>query len=403
VKKTAIDNYDYPLPKEQIAFYPEVERDRSRLLVYQQGSITDACFSQLPDFLDNSMMLVFNDSKVIHARLLLQNHTGADIEIFCLEPLTPTRELTSAFSQTGKVSWNCLVGNVKKWKEPININITVNQKPLKIRIDKGENRNGNFEITFQWDDSSVSFAEWIEVYGKMPLPPYIKRDCETEDEQRYQTVYARHNGSVAAPTAGLHFTDTLLAQLQAKGILTQWTTLHVGAGTFKPVSTQYVEEHSMHSEQFIINKSLIDTILKNKDKKIIAVGTTVTRMLESLYIIGAKLLCNFPNPFTVEQWEIYNHETLRQFSKTEALEALCQYMTESDTSFIMGSTALIIMPDYSHKITQGLITNFHQPKSTLLLLIASFLGDEWRKIYDHALGHNYRFLSYGDANLYLPE
>jgi S-adenosylmethionine:tRNA ribosyltransferase-isomerase len=403
MKKTAIDHYDYPLPKEQIALYPEPERDHSKLLVWRNGAITDAFFYQLPDFLDNSIMLVFNDSKVIHARLLLQNRTGAAIEIFCLEPLTPTKELSSAFTQTGQVSWNCLVGNAKKWKEPLSITVIVNQKPLEIRITKGENQEGNFEVTFQWDDHSVTFAEWLEVYGKMPLPPYIKRDCEAQDEQRYQTVYARNNGSVAAPTAGLHFTDTVLSQLQAKGVLTQWATLHVGAGTFKPVSTQYVEEHTMHAEQLIISKSLIDNILNNKNRKIIAVGTTVTRTLESLYIMGAKLLCRHPYPFTVTQWEIYNNKDLQQFSKDEALKALGQYMTEHDTPFINGNTSLIIMPGYSHKITQGLITNFHQPKSTLLLLIASFLDKEWHTIYHHALTHNYRFLSYGDANLYLPE
>ena len=403
MKKTAIENYDYPLQREQIAFYPEVERDRSKLLVWQKGTITDTCFCQLPHFLDNSMMLVFNDSKVIHARLLLQNHTGATIEIFCLEPLTPTKELASAFTQTGKVSWNCLVGNSKKWKEPLSITVTVNQKPLKIRVTKSENREGNFEVTFQWDDHSVTFSEWLEVYGKMPLPPYIKRDCETQDEQRYQTVYARNDGSIAAPTAGLHFTDDILAQLQAKEIPIQWATLHVGAGTFKPVSTQYVEEHAMHAEQLIISKSLIDNLLENKNRKIIAVGTTVTRTLESLYIMGAKLLCRLPYPFTVTQWEIYDNKDLQQFSKEEALNALEQYMTKHDIPFLNGSTSLIIMPDYSHKITQGLITNFHQPKSTLLLLIASFLGEEWRTIYHHALTHNYRFLSYGDANLYLLE
>jgi len=399
--KTTIDNYNYTLPHEQIAFYPELERDSSKLLVWQNGIITDAYFYQLPNFLDNSMMLVFNNSKVIHARLVLQNHTGATIEIFCLEPLTPTKEMTSAFVQTGQVSWNCLVGNAKKWKEPINIAITINQKPLEIRIKKGENKEGYFEVMFQWDDLSVTFAEWLEVYGKMPLPPYIKRNCEASDEHRYQTIYAQHKGSVAAPTAGLHFTDTVIAQLQAKEIQTLWATLHVGAGTFKPVNTPYIEDHTMHAEQLIVSKSLINSILNNKDKKIIAVGTTVVRTLESLYIMGAKLLCHLPHPFIVTQWEIYHNNALQQFSKEAALQALEQYMTETDVSFISGSTSLLIMPGYSHKLTQGLITNFHQPKSTLLLLIASFLGDEWRTVYAHALNNHYRFLSYGDANLYL--
>jgi S-adenosylmethionine:tRNA ribosyltransferase-isomerase len=279
--------------------------------------------------------------------------------------------------------------------------VEVNQKPITITAVKGENSDGAFEVTFLWEEETVTLAEWIEAYGKIPLPPYIKRAAQNEDEQRYQTIFAQHNGSVAAPTAGLHFTEEVFRSLKEKKIENLWVTLHVGAGTFKPVSTETIGEHLMHKEQIVITRETIETISNCNNKKIIAVGTTVARTLESLFIIGAKLYLNLPDPFNVQQWEIYENEELRKVDATTSLKMIYNYLIDNDLHFLTASTALMITPGYEHKIAKGLITNFHQPQSTLLLLIASYLGDKWKEIYQHALTHNYRFLSYGDSNLYL--
>lgn len=400
-QKIRIEEYNYPLPAEKIAYFPAGSRDQSQLLVHKDGTITDATFKDLAQFLSPNDVLAFNNSRVIHARLLVHNRNGAAIEIFCLEPLAPTREIQEAFVQTCRVSWKCFVGNAKRWKEPIEFIVEVNQKPITITAVKGENSDGAFEVTFLWEDETVTLAEWIEAYGKIPLPPYIKRAAQTEDEQRYQTIFAQHNGSVAAPTAGLHFTEEVFRSLEEKNIETLWVTLHVGAGTFKPVSTETIGEHLMHKEQIVITRETIEAILNCNNKKIIAVGTTVARTLESLFIIGAKLYLNLPDPFNVQQWEIYENEELRKVDATTSLKMIYNYLIDNKLHFLTASTALMITPGYEHKIAKGLITNFHQPQSTLLLLIASYLGDKWKEIYQHALTHNYRFLSYGDSNLYL--
>lgn len=400
-QKIRIEEYNYPLPAEKIAYFPAGLRDQSQLLVHKDGTITDATFKDLAQFLGPNDVLAFNNSRVIHARLLVQNRNGAAIEIFCLEPLAPTREIQEAFVQTCRVSWKCFVRNAKRWKEPIEFTVEVNQKPITITAVKGENSDGAFEVTFLWEDETVTLAEWIEAYGKIPLPPYIKRAAQTDDEQRYQTIFAQHNGSVAAPTAGLHFTQEVFRSLEEKNIETLWVTLHVGAGTFKPVSTETIGEHIMHKEQIVITRETIEAILNCNNKKIIAVGTTVARTLESLFIIGAKLNLNLPDPFNVQQWEIYENEELRKVDATTSLRAIYNYIVTNNLPFLTASTALMITPGYEHKIARGLITNFHQPQSTLLLLIASYLGEKWKEIYQHALTHNYRFLSYGDSNLYL--
>ena len=400
-QKIRIEEYNYPLPAEKIAYFPAGSRDQSQLLVHKDGTITDATFKDLAQFLGPNDVLAFNNSRVIHARLLVQNRNGAAIEIFCLEPLAPTREIQEAFVQTCRVSWKCFVGNAKRWKEPIEFTVEVNQKPITITAVKGENSDGAFEVTFLWDDETVTLAEWIEAYGKIPLPPYIKRAAQTDDEQRYQTIFAQHNGSVAAPTAGLHFTQEVFRSLEEKNIETLWVTLHVGAGTFKPVSTETIGEHIMHKEQIVITRETIEAILNCNNKKIIAVGTTVARTLESLFIIGAKLNLNLPDPFNVQQWEIYENEELQRVDANTSLKAIYNYIVTNNLPFLTASTALMITPGYEHKIARGLITNFHQPQSTLLLLIASYLGEKWKEIYQHALTHNYRFLSYGDSNLYL--
>lgn len=400
-QKIKIEEYNYPLPAEKIAYFPAGSRDQSQLLVHKDGTITDATFKDLAQFLGPNDVLAFNNSRVIHARLLVHNRNGAAIEIFCLEPLAPTREIQEAFVQTSRVSWKCFVGNAKRWKEPIEFIVEVNQKPITITAVKGENSDGAFEVTFLWEDDMVTLAEWIEAYGKIPLPPYIKRAAQNEDEQRYQTIFAQHNGSVAAPTAGLHFTEEVFRSLKEKKIENLWVTLHVGAGTFKPVSTETIGEHLMHKEQIVITRETIEAILNCNNKKIIAVGTTVARTLESLFIIGAKLYLNLPDPFNVQQWEIYENEELRKVDATTSLKMIYNYIIDNNLHFLTASTALMITPGYEHKIAKGLITNFHQPQSTLLLLIASYLGDKWKEIYQHALTHNYRFLSYGDSNLYL--
>lgn len=400
-QKIRIEEYNYPLPAEKIAYFPAGSRDQSQLLVHKDGTITDATFKDLAQFLGPNDVLAFNNSRVIHARLLVQNRNGAAIEIFCLEPLAPTREIQEAFVQTCRVSWKCFVGNAKRWKEPIEFTVEVNQKPITITAVKGENSDGAFEITFLWEDETVTLAEWIEAYGKIPLPPYIKRAAQTDDEQRYQTIFAQHNGSVAAPTAGLHFTQEVFRSLEEKNIENLWVTLHVGAGTFKPVSTETIGEHIMHKEQIVITRETIEAILNCNNKKIIAVGTTVARTLESLFIIGAKLNLNHPDPFNIQQWEIYENEELQRVDANTSLKAIYNYIVTNNLPFLTASTALMITPGYEHKIARGLITNFHQPQSTLLLLIASYLGEKWKEIYQHALTHNYRFLSYGDSNLYL--
>lgn len=401
-KKIKIEDYDYPLPEERIAYFPVARRDQSQLLVYNKGSITDAHFCELSNYLNENDMLIFNDSKVIHARLLVQNATGAAIEIFCLEPIAPTSDPATAFAQTGRVTWKCMVGNAKKWKHPLDIVVPIGDKSVTITAEKGENVEGTFEVTFTWEDEKVSFAEWLEHYGKIPLPPYIKRAAEDSDEQRYQTVYARYDGSVAAPTAGLHFTPEVFDALHAKGIETEYITLHVGAGTFKPVSTETIGDHYMHEEKIVITESFIQKLLANISKRRIAVGTTVARTIESLFIIGAKLKLQRSNPLLVEQWEIYEDPELQAVTLEEALSAIQDYLTDQGTDMLRAATRLIILPTYKPKVAQGIITNFHQPKSTLLLLISAFVGEKWHEIYRHALNNGYRFLSYGDSNLYLP-
>jgi len=395
----------YTLPKEKIAFFPLEDRDNSKLLVFTNKTITDTSFLHLSDFLDENYALVFNNSKVIHARLLLQNQYGAKIELLLLEPVYPTRDIASAFFYSGVVAWKCLVGNAKKFRDAISFDVIVKildkDKVVNVTAEKGDRVGDLFLVTFSWEDETISLSAWLDAYGKIPLPPYIKREANLLDEVHYQTIYASQKGSVAAPTAGLHFSERVLQSLQRKNIELKNITLHVGASTFLPITTDSVIEHKMHQEQMIIAKDVVDFFLENKYKKIIAVGTTVARTLESLFIIGAKLFLNLQQPFFVEQFEIYDKLQLQRVPVDAALTALAHYFKNNNLHEIKAATSLMILPHYRHKITKGLITNFHQPKSTLLLLIASYVGEEWRRIYEHALLHDYRFLSYGDSNLYL--
>ena len=409
---------DYILPNERIPFFPLENRDQSKLLVYKNKTITDATFANLSDFLEDDCALVFNNSKVIHARILIKNQHGAKIEVFLLEPVYPTRDIASAFSQTGVVAWKCLIGNAKKFRDAISFDVMVENHHncssflpavgmtrcdvfVTITAEKGDRVGDAFLVTFMWEDETITFSEWLEAYGKMPLPPYIKRDVNATDEERYQTIYAQQKGSVAAPTAGLHFSESVLQSLKDKNIALKQVTLHVGAGTFKPITTDDILEHEMHQEQMIITKDVVAFLLENEHGKIVAVGTTVARTLESVFIMGAKLHLGISQPFQVNQFEMYENILLQKVSVKNALTALKQYFNEHHLLEITAATSLMILPHFRHKIAKGLITNFHQPKSTLLLLISSYLGEDWRAVYNHALYSNYRFLSYGDSNLYL--
>lgn len=401
IPKIKISDFNYNLPDEKIAFFPKEIRDESKLLVYNNKSILDSSFKNLSTFLSDQDVLVFNNSKVIHARIIVYNATGARIEIFCLEPVYPTSIISQSFEQKREVTWKCFVGNAKKWKNPISFQVNIGDKTTTILSTKQIFDETSFLVTFTWEDD-VTFSEWLDAYGKMPLPPYIKRDTNQSDENRYQTIYAKHDGSVAAPTAGLHFTDQVFDTLRHKGIDTFWVTLHVGAGTFKPVTSILVNDHYMHQEQIIVSKEMIQQLLNLKNKRIISVGTTVVRTLESIFIMGAKLFLNLEQPLSVKQWEVYDQDLrIYEVSRQDSLESILNYLNTNELENLIGDTALIIIPGYQHKMAQGIITNFHQPQSTLLLLIASFIGEDWKSIYQHAIEKEYRFLSYGDSNLYL--
>ncbi len=392
---------NYELPDERIAKYPLAERDASKLLVWKNGHIEDATFSAIADFLPGNSLLVFNNTKVIRARLPFQKKTGAQIEIFCLDPAHPS-DYQLAFQQTNRCSWNCLVGNLKKWKqEPLERLVEVNGKPVRLVAEKLSQSREHVLVVFSWNDASVDFASLIEASGILPIPPYLHRDTEASDLERYQTIYSKIKGSVAAPTAGLHFTDSVFASLKKKNISCAEVTLHVGAGTFKPVKAATIADHEMHAEQFVVSRQLIEQLLR-KEGKLIAVGTTSIRTLESLYWLGVSVIndaSQLPDKLHIEQWAPY--QTADQQPAKVVLEALINYMDRHQLQVLMASTQIIIVPGYQFQLVDGMITNFHQPQSTLLLLISAYVGNDWQRIYQHALDHDYRFLSYGDSNLYL--
>ncbi|RDV13109.1 S-adenosylmethionine:tRNA ribosyltransferase-isomerase [Pontibacter diazotrophicus] len=399
-KKLAIKDFVYELPEERIAKFPLPERDQSKLLLYRQGQIVDHTFTDLPQLLPPNTLLVFNDTKVVQARLLFQKETGGFVEIFCLEPVAPYREVQLAMQQTGNCVWKCLVGNNKRWKSG---KISLRFDGGMLQAEREAQQEGHFLIRFTWEPAELPFAEVLERCGKLPLPPYLNRDLTPEDHTRYQTIYANQQGAVAAPTAGLHFTDRVMASLQEQNIAAAYLTLHVGAGTFRPVKADVMEEHEMHAEQLYLTKPLLQRLLKQLGKPIIPVGTTSMRSLESLYWLGAKVLQQPALPMQelqVSQWQAY--ETKEPPAAAEALNALLQYMERQGTNYLHASTQIIIAPGYTFRICGGLITNFHQPESTLLLLVSALIGEDWRKVYQHALQNNYRFLSYGDSSLLLP-
>jgi len=400
-KNIRIENYNYNLPDSKIAKYPKANRDESKLLFYNQGAIKSYQFKNLPELLQNEDLLVFNNAKVIQARLDFTKETGAHIEIFCLEPHTPA-DYNLAFQVTEQCEWKCLVGNLKKWKSgKLYKKININNIEYTIEaLHVGKTVNSEI-IQFNWYSSDnqsniIIFGDILENTGSTPLPPYLNRAAEISDKTRYQTVYAKQKGSVAAPTAGLHFTDEVFISLTNKGIKTENITLHVSAGTFRPVKSETIDGHEMHEEHFEINKETLEHILNHKGR-IISVGTTSARTLESVYRMGVKLIKNLENPFHISQWEVY--ETPFQIDLKEPIQAILDYLIENNIKSLKASTSIIIVPGYQFKIIQGIITNFHQPQSTLLLLIAAAVGEEWHQIYNYALANDYRFLSYGDSSL----
>jgi S-adenosylmethionine:tRNA ribosyltransferase-isomerase len=399
IRDLSIDAYDYPLPEDRIAKYPLAERDASKLLVLRGDQIEETLFKHIGDFLPKEALLVFNETKVIRARLRFQKDTGAPIEIFCLEP---DADYQVAFSSTSPVRWKCLVGNSKRWREGVlHMNLVVEGHDVVLSALRVEKNDQYSEIEFSWEPSQLSFASVLEAAGEIPLPPYLHRDAEPEDRDRYQTVFARYDGSVAAPTAGLHFTKPLLEQLKSQGFDLDEVTLHVGAGTFRPVATATIGEHAMHSETIVVRRSLIQHLIDASGRAIIPVGTTSTRTLESLYWIGMMLQEQGMElrDLHVRQW--YPYEDHQPLTREDALRNILAYLDRHQLTRLEASTALMIAPSYSMKVITGLITNFHQPKSTLLLLVSALIGDRWKSGYQYALSHGFRFLSYGDSCLLL--
>lgn len=400
VKVISIEAYDYPLPEDRIAKYPLPERDISNLLVLKDNEICKSQFKHIGDFLPKGALLVFNETKVIRARLQFHKATGSRIEVFCLEP---ERDYQQAFAAASPVRWKCLIGNSKRWKGgPLEMQLTVDGKPVTLMAWRIAQNDQYADIEFAWSPENLPFVSVLEAAGEIPLPPYLHRDAEPDDRNRYQTVFARYDGSVAAPTAGLHFTKPLMETLHAQGFAFDEVTLHVGAGTFKPVATDTIGQHAMHSETIIVRKSLIENLMAHFGKPVIPVGTTSTRTLESLYWIGVLLKEQGTElrPLHVEQWFPYEpHEPL---SATEALQYVLTYLDLHGLTRLEATTALMIAPSYKMRVITGLITNFHQPKSTLLLLVSALIGEHWRECYRFALDNGFRFLSYGDSCLFLP-
>lgn len=397
IPEIRIEDFNYNLPDERIAKYPLPCRDGSKLLVYKDGEVSHRMFKDISELLPEGSIMVFNDTKVVPARLHFQRETGAHIEIFCLEPVQP-EEYVSMFAVTDRCRWRCIVGNIKRWKmDTLSLYNPAGDESIRLMDLKADliERDGETSIVeFSWSDGSP-FSKVLEVSGSIPIPPYLNRDTEDVDLERYQTLYARFRGSVAAPTAGLHFTEEVLDSIRRRNIETQTVCLHVGAGTFLPVKTSLVSEHNMHREPFVVTKEFIKKLIDKKGK-LIAVGTTSVRTLESLYYVGVKCIENGV-PSDVCQWDPYQKEY--SYSLTESLEAIVGYLEANSLEELKVGTRIIIVPGYSFKVVDVLVTNFHQPQSTLLLLISAFVDGDWKKIYRHALENDFRFLSYGDSSV----
>ena len=409
-KEIQISDYNYPLPDERIAKFPKAERDQSKLLIYNKGQVSEDVFRNLSRHLPEGALMVMNNTKVIQARMHFRKSTGALIEVFLLEPALPS-DYEVMFQQTERCQWLCLVGNLKKWKDGTLVRpLEIKGEQIELRATRLHEQGTSQLVEFCWAQadgtaSQISFAEILDAVGELPIPPYLNRETQESDKTTYQTVYSKIKGSVAAPTAGLHFTQRVLADVDARGIEREEVTLHVGAGTFKPVKSSTIGEHPMHTEYIAVRRHTLERLIAHQCKAI-AVGTTSVRTLESLYYMGLKVMAQpdiSEESLHVSQWEPYEAETSNlNVDSTKALEALLAWMVRHDLTVLHSSTQIIIAPGYEYKIVQMLITNFHQPQSTLLLLVSAFVKGDWHKIYDYALAHDFRFLSYGDSSLLIP-
>lgn len=421
-KHIKISDYNYDLPDERIAKFPIAQRDHSKLLVYKHGEVSDDVFHHLPTYLPQGALMIFNNTKVIQARLHFRKETGALIEVFLMEPAEPT-DYELMFQTTGHCSWLCMIGNLKKWKEGSlkrDFEIKGNKLTLSATMRRGDTLGSeaqemvakgggtNYWVDFDWDNDKVPFAEILEAVGELPIPPYLNRKTEESDKTTYQTVYSKIKGSVAAPTAGLHFTDAVLKDLDAHGIDREEVTLHVGAGTFKPVKSLEIEGHQMHTEYIVVHRRSLEKLIKH-ECRVIAVGTTSVRTIESLYYMGVHLLKHpeaNEEDLHVNQWDPYelseDGNLVDGITPMQAIQAIIDYLDRNGLEALHSSTQIIIAPGYQYKIVKMLVTNFHQPQSTLLLLVSAFLKGDWKKVYDYALSHDFRFLSYGDSSLLIP-
>ena len=403
-KHIQIKDFNYNLPDERIAKFPLAKRDNSKLLLYRHGEVMEDVFHNIAQYLPKGALMVFNNTKVIQARLHFRKETGALIEVFLLEPYMPA-DYEQMFQTTGHCSWLCMIGNLKKWKEgTLKRTFDVKGKEVTLVAERKEDVHKSYRVDFSWDASDVSWAELLDAVGELPIPPYLNRETQESDKTTYQTVYSKIKGSVAAPTAGLHFTPEVLADIDRHGIDREELTLHVGAGTFKPVKSEEIQDHEMHTEYICVHRQTLEKLIRH-EAKAIAVGTTSVRTLESLYYIGVKLektLDLSEEELHVCQWEPYENAVAKPITPIKAIENILAYLDKHGLSALHASTQIIIAPGYEYNIVKMLVTNFHQPQSTLLLLVSAFVHGDWRKIYDYALAHDFRFLSYGDSSLLIP-
>ena len=403
-KHIQIKDFNYNLPDERIAKFPLAKRDNSKLLLYRHGEVTEDVFHNIAQYLPKGALMVFNNTKVIQARLHFRKETGALIEVFLLEPYMPA-DYEQMFQTTGHCSWLCMIGNLKKWKEgTLKRTFDVKGKEVTLVVERKEDVHKSYRVDFSWDASDVSWAELLDAVGELPIPPYLNRETQESDKTTYQTVYSKIKGSVAAPTAGLHFTPEVLVDIDRHGIDREELTLHVGAGTFKPVKSEEIQDHEMHTEYICVHRQTLEKLIRH-EAKAIAVGTTSVRTLESLYYIGVKLektLDLSEEELHVCQWEPYENAVAKPITPIKAIENTLAYLDKHGLSALHASTQIIIAPGYEYNIVKMLVTNFHQPQSTLLLLVSAFVHGDWRKIYDYALAHDFRFLSYGDSSLLIP-
>ena len=403
-KHIQIKDFNYNLPDERIAKFPLAKRDNSKLLLYRHGEVTEDVFHNIAQYLPKGALMVFNNTKVIQARLHFRKETGALIEVFLLEPYMPA-DYEQMFQTTGHCSWLCMIGNLKKWKEgTLKRTFDVKGKEVTLVAERKEDVHKSYRVDFSWDASDVSWAELLDAVGELPIPPYLNRETQESDKTTYQTVYSKIKGSVAAPTAGLHFTPEVLADIDRHGIDREELTLHVGAGTFKPVKSEEIQDHEMHTEYICVHRQTLEKLIRH-EAKAIAVGTTSVRTLESLYYIGVKLektLDLSEEELHVCQWEPYENAVAKPITPLKAIENILAYLDKHELSALHASTQIIIAPGYEYNIVKMLVTNFHQPQSTLLLLVSAFVHGDWHKIYDYALAHDFRFLSYGDSSLLIP-